>query len=178
MKKSNLQRILFWAICCDLGLFSKRLAAPIANFITDALHIPGGVGTSFSLMFVVLAATLMPGGFSATIMSAVQSVLAVILGMVGSMGALSPIGYLLPGIMIDLVLEYSAFLNIGQREQIVFANSVGAVCAGLTANIIVFHLHGIVLAVYLSVAASSGIFCGLLGSKLIPVLQPIINKKT
>lgn len=50
MKQIPLKKYIFMAICCDLGLFSKRLIAPVANIITDALHIPGGIGTSFSLI--------------------------------------------------------------------------------------------------------------------------------
>ena len=42
MKHLRLRQIIFLALCCDLGLFSKRLIAPFANVITDALHIPGG----------------------------------------------------------------------------------------------------------------------------------------
>lgn len=60
MNKDKLRRLIIMALCCDLGLFSKRLIAPAANVITDALHIPGGIGTAFSLMFIVVAAGLMP----------------------------------------------------------------------------------------------------------------------
>ena len=45
--------LIFLALCCDLGLFAKRIIAPAANLLTDSLHIPGGIGTSFSLMFLV-----------------------------------------------------------------------------------------------------------------------------
>ena len=58
MKRYSLRTVLFLALCCDLGLFSKRLISPAANLVTDSLHIPGGVGTSFSLMFLVIAAML------------------------------------------------------------------------------------------------------------------------
>lgn len=60
MNKDNLKRLIVMALCCDLGLFSKRLIAPAANVLTDALHIPGGIGTAFSLMFLIVAVGLMP----------------------------------------------------------------------------------------------------------------------
>jgi len=57
-KHMDLRHLLFLAICCDLGLFSKRLISPLANIVTDFLHIPGCISTSFSLMFLVSASFL------------------------------------------------------------------------------------------------------------------------
>ena len=94
MKRFSLRNLLFLTLCCDLGLFSKRLIAPAANILTDFLRIPGGIGTSFSLMFLVVAAELVPIFGCATLMSVIQSMIALSLGMVGSMGILSPIGYI------------------------------------------------------------------------------------
>ena len=71
MKRTRLRRMIFLALCCDLGLFSKRLIAPFANLLTDYLHIPGGIGTSFSLMFLVVAAELVPQPGCAALMGAV-----------------------------------------------------------------------------------------------------------
>ena len=87
MKRFSLRNLLFLTLCCDLGLFSKRLIAPAANILTDFLRIPGGIGTSFSLMFLVVAAELVPIFGCATLMSIIQSMIALSLGMVGSMGA-------------------------------------------------------------------------------------------
>ena len=107
MKHLSLRNLLFLTLCCDLGLFSKRLIAPAANILTDFLRIPGGIGTSFSLMFLVVAAELVPIFGCATLMSVIQSMIALSLGMVGSMGILSPIGYIVPGIVIDLIRQYA-----------------------------------------------------------------------
>lgn len=46
MKHRKLQRLILLALCCDPGLFTKRLIAPAANILTDSLHISGGTGTS------------------------------------------------------------------------------------------------------------------------------------
>ncbi len=112
MENVKLRRLIFFALCCDLGLISKRLIAPVSNLITDSLHIPGGIGTSFSLMFLVLAAALLPRFGCGMLMGAVQSLLALALGMTGSMGALSPIGYIVPGLTVDIVLFLSGKLKI------------------------------------------------------------------
>ena len=71
MKKADLRSLIFMALCCDLGLFAKKLISPAANFITEFLHIPGGIATSFSLLFLVIATALMPFPFCATIMGIV-----------------------------------------------------------------------------------------------------------
>ena len=175
MKKTDLRSLIFMALCCDLGLFAKKLISPAANFITEFLHIPGGIATSFSLMFLVIAAALMPFPLCATVMGVVQSLLALCFGMTGSMGALAPIGYILPGIVIDLVFFLAEKLS-GRRENgIQIASVLASVTACLTANFIVFNLRGIVLFVYTIVAATSGSVCGLLGEKLVERLHPVIG---
>ena len=182
MKRYDLRTLILLALCCDLGLFAKRIIAPVANVFTDALHIPGGIGTSFSLMFLVIAAMLVERFGCAAFMGAVQSGLALGLGMTGSMGALAPIGYIMPGIAIDVILYLTRNMRILASERMVLANAVAATCAALSANFIVFHLHGVVLLLYLCVSATSGAVCGLLGERLFRRLKPVIrresNKKT
>lgn len=175
MKKLNLRTIVFLSLCCDFGLFAKKLISPAANVITDSLHILGGIGTSFSLMFLVVAAILVPFFGCGTVMAAVQSMLALTFGMVGSMGALSPIGYIVPGFGIDLILLLTSKTPLRQTDRIVLANTVAAVLASLTANLIVFQLQGLVLLLYASVAAASGAICGLLGGQLVQWLKPVIE---
>lgn len=173
MKKLRLNELLFLSLCCDFGLISKRLIAPLTNVITDALHIPGGVGTSFSLMFLVIAVVLFPKRHCGMVMGFVQSVLAFALGQVGSMGLLAPIGYIVPGIVIDLVLSGLEKTRLEQTERMMFANAAAAVAACLTANLIVFHLHGLALVLYVCVALTTGTFCGWLGSSVVQRLAGI-----
>jgi len=166
---------MFLALCCDLGLFSKRLISPAANLITDSLHIPGGIGTSFSLMFLVIAVTLVPRPGCATIMGAVQSALALGLGMVGSMGALSPLGYILPGVLIDLLSWAVKKGRLPLESRMMLLNSAAGACAALTANWIVFRLRGVALLLYICVAATSGALCGLLGAQIAGRLSPVLG---
>lgn len=177
MRRSRLRRLIFMALCCDLGLFSKRLIAPAANAITDFLHIPGGIGTAFSLMFLVIAVALMPRFGSGIIMSVIQSAIALAMGMVGSMGVLSPIGYIVPGLVIDCVFLITKRSNLKLEHKMLIANGLAGLSASLAANIIVFRLWGIVLLLYLSVACTCGAICGLLGGKIANRLIPIIGKE-
>lgn len=177
MKHLKLKHLIFMALCCDLGLFAKKLILPAANLITDALHIPGGIGTSFSLVFLIVAAFLTPVRGSGVIMGSVQSVIAFSFGMVGSMGALAPISYVAPGIVIDLVCQCGKRLGLNTGEAIVIASVLSSMSASLTANLIVFHLRGLILLLYVSVAGTSGAICGMLASSLVTRLKPIIGEK-
>lgn len=175
MKPNRLRTLIFLALCCDLGLFSKRIIGPAANLITDALHIPGGVGTSLSLMFLVIAAATVGRFGCAAAMGTVQSVLALAFGMVGSMGALSPIGYIVPGLAIDVILAALRRTPLSRRDAIVLANAAAAPCAAMAANLIVFRLHGTVLLLYLCVAALSGAVFGLAGAEIVRRLAPVLG---
>ena len=176
MNRLRLKRLIFMALCCDMGIFAKKLIVPAANILTDFLHIPGGVGTGFSLMFIVIAAAFVPRFGAATLMGAVQSVIAVCMGTVGSMGALAPIGYILPAFAVDCVLFFARKLKRERSEAIVIANAVASVAACICANMIVFRLHGVVLLLYVSVAITSGAVCGVLAGSVAEKLDPIFGK--
>ena len=175
-RRSRLTRLIFMALCCDLGLFTKRLISPAANIITDSLHIPGGIATAFSLMFLVIAVALMPKFGMGTLMGTVQSGIALALGMVGSMGALSPIGYILPGLIIDCVFLVTPRLRLREDQQILIANALAGMTASLAANLVVFRLRGVVLLLYLAVATTSGAICGLLGGIITKKLKLALGK--
>lgn len=176
MKHSKIRHLIFMALCCDLGMITKQLISPISNIITDFLHIPGGISTSFSLMFIVVAAALTTKFGSGVLMGAAQSMIALAMGRTGSMGALSPIGYVIPGLVIDCVMYLAKKIKIGDKMSALIANMLASAAASLTANLIVFRLNGMVLLLYLSVACTSGAICGVLGDKLIDRLRPIINE--
>lgn len=175
MKHSKIQHLIFMALCCDLGMISKQLISPISNIVTDFLHIPGGISTSFSLMFLVVAATLTPKFGSGVLMGTAQSMIALAMGRTGSMGVLSPIGYIVPGLVIDCVMYLARKIKIGDKMSALIANMLASAAASLTANLIVFRLNGVVLLLYLSVACTSGAICGVLGGSLIGRLKSIIQ---
>ncbi|WP_026666234.1 hypothetical protein [Butyrivibrio sp. FC2001] len=174
MKNAKLRVYIFMALCCDLGLFAKRLISPAANIITEFLHIPGGIATSFSIMFLIIAAAVIPLAGCATLMAIVQSVLALCFGMTGSMGLLSPIGYILPGLTIDMVLFITRKVSKDMSLGIMLSSIAASITACLTANFIVFRLTGIVLLLYICVSATSGSVSGLLAVELVKRLKPII----
>lgn len=173
MKKINVRDLILLAFFADIGFVSKRLIAPFANVLTDFLRVPGGIGTAFSLMFLVIGACMIRRKGSATVMSLVQCILAMSLGMTGAMGMMSPIGYILPGIVIDLVIALSERYNTDLLISMTSANAAGSVMAALTANFIVFRLRGAVLALYLLIALISGGACGLLSAVIYKRIRPL-----
>lgn len=173
MRYSKLTKMNFMALCCVLGLFSKKLVNPFANIITESLHIPGGVSTGFSIMFLVIGTELVQMPKCGTLMATVQGLLALALGRVGSMGILMPLGYIVTGIAIDLIYYLQKFINFSSVERMVFANALAAIFASLTANVLVFQLSGSVLWLYLCVSAMSGTCFGFLGSVIAKRLSVI-----
>ncbi len=150
--------MIFMALCCDCGLIAKKLISPFADLITESLHIPGGIATGVSLMFIIVPAASFRIFGCATLMSVIQSVLALSFGMVGSMGALAPIGYIIPGIVIDICLY---FFRTHPSSGILTASIAASSFAALTANILVFRLYGLALCVYVCVAATTGAVCSM-----------------
>ncbi|MBQ8014386.1 MAG: hypothetical protein IJ257_08380 [Treponema sp.] len=160
-------KALILLLCCFAGIFVKRAINPLANVITDALHIPGGISTSASLMFLVIGAGVTNCRFGAIVMATMQGSCALMTGMTGSMGILLPIAYLLPGFAIDAVMLLPLQGQWGKRLKAFLANIAASLTAALFADIAVFHLPAIVLLVYLCVAAFSGAICGCLAASVI-----------
>ncbi len=164
MKNINIKDLILLAFFADIGFVSKRVIAPFANVFTDFLRVPGGIGTAFSLMFIVIGTYLIQRKGSATVMSLVQCILAMSLGMTGAMGMLSVIGYIMPGIIIDIMIILCLGCHTSMPLSMILANAAGSVAAALTANFIVFRLRGAVLALYLLIGLISGGICGLLAT--------------
>jgi hypothetical protein len=173
LKRISLKNLIFMAVCCDLGIIAKKLIAPAANLVTDNLHIPGGIGTAFSLLFLVTAAFIVKRFGAGMLMGLVQSGIAFLLGSAGSMGALAPLGYLIPGLVIDLCVLLLGRTGMSEDVRIVMCCALASVASSITANVIVFGLVGSVLALYCCTACISGIVCGFIAAFLCKRLRPV-----
>jgi hypothetical protein len=173
MKNNQVRDLILLAFFADIGFVSKRLIAPFANVLTDFLRVPGGIGTAFSLMFLTIGACMIRRKGSASLMALVQCILAMSLGMTGAMGMMSPIGYIMPGIAIDIIVAVYLRYNVVLPAAMTAANAAGSLTAALTANFIVFRLHGAVLALYLLIALISGGLCGLMASFIFRRIRPL-----
>ncbi len=184
MKKSKLVMLNFMALCCILGIFCKKLMNPFANIITETLHIPGGISTGFSIMFLVVATEIVRSQcdvkkepmfyWCGTLMSTVQGLVSLALGRVGSMGILIPLAFMASGVGIDIIYAIQEKIKCNVAERMVPANALAAVMASLAANFIVFHLRGPVVWLYLGVSAVSGSLFGCLGAVVANRLKRVI----
>lgn len=183
MKNSKLLKLNFMALCVVLGIVSKKMMNPFANLITETLHIPGGISTGFSIMFLVIATEILqtPGYDSESgwqdkcglFMGTVQGFVNLSLGRVGSMGILMPIGFMATGAAIDLIYALGKHVHFSRMERMMIANSFAALMASVTANLIVFHLKGPVLVLYFGVSAVSGMIYGFLAQAVVIRIRPV-----
>lgn len=91
------------------------------------------------------------------------------------MGALAPIGYIVPGIVMDVVWLVSRKVGLPRPAALVLMNMSASVSASFTANCLVFRLQGVVLLLYLAVAALSGMVCGLLAGWVVKRLETALS---
>ena len=159
-----LRHLTFLAICIALSLVTKRLISPVTNLLTDLIRIPGGgAATAFSLMFLLVGTGGLNWRWATTAAAFVQSLIALSLGMSSYQGLFAVLTYSLPGLVIDLFR-----MLCPRRDKAYFslacasANASGA----LLTNILVFRLEGIAFLLWMLVAASVGLFGGLLGELL------------
>ena len=172
--------LLIMVVFCFAGVLCKKLINPVANAITGALHIPGGISTAVALMFLVIAASLTKRKWSASAMGMMQAAMALAMGSMGSMGLLRPLAYLIPGIVIDLVMLIPEGKSGGlftSRAKAFFANILSSVSAALFADFVVFHLPTKPLMAYLCVAALSGAVCGFVAGAVVAPIKDADEKR-
>ena len=169
----SVSKLIFMALCCDIGMITKKIISPGANIITEMLHIPGGIATGFSIMFILIAAYMCKINGSATVMCIVQSILALAMGTTGSMGIFAIVGYVVPGIVIDICILIFQNTEINIYEQIMIINALAGISAAICANLLTFRLWGPPLWLYLAVALTTGIISALPGAAIIKRLENV-----
>ena len=173
MKKATLRDLAFLAICVALSLVVKRIISPVTNGLTDFFRIPGGsTAAGFSLAFLIIGKRIAPFPFAATVMSLVQALLALALGFSGYQGALAIFSYVAPGLIIDVL----ALVLKNQHPMFCFAAGIlSSVTSAVISNLLVFHLAGISLLLWLLLAALSGALGGLVAQLVSARLQKAIG---
>ena len=169
--------LLIMVVLCFAGVICKKLINPFANPITDALHVPGGISTSVSLMFLVIAAAITKRKWCASAMGLMQAAGALAMGSIGAMGFLLPVAYIVPGAVIDIVMLVGEKLKLSVSLKAFFANILGAVSAALFADIVVYHLPVKPLVVYICLASLTGAICGALAGVIAGPFNRRSNRK-
>lgn len=174
MKKATLRDLAFLAICVALSLVVKRIISPVTNGLTDFFRIPGGsTAAGFSLAFLIIGKRIAPFPFAATVMSLVQALLALALGFSGYQGALAIFSYVAPGLLID---GLSLILKQQHPLFCFVAGILSCIVSAVISNLLVFHLAGISLLLWLLLAALSGTLGGLLARLVSSRLQKAVGR--
>jgi len=175
MKRLSVRQLTMLTFCLLLGLVAKRIVSPLLNVLTDFFRIPGGsAAVGFSLAFLVIGRELVPVFGAATAMGFIQSLLAIALGMSGYQGVLAVFSYTLPGLIIDV----TALLMKGRGlPYFLCASILGCLSSSVLSNILIFHLSGIALALWLLMAACSGVVGGWCAYLLFGKVEKIIKMK-
>ena len=158
MNRLSARQLTLMAFCLLLGLLTKRIISPVTNVLTDFFRIPGGsASVGFSIAFLVIGREAVPFFGSATLMGLIQGLLALAMGMSGYQGPLAVFTYTLPGLIIDcsaLVMKNRGF------PYFLCASVLSCIGSALLSNILVFHLTGAAQALWLLLAACSGLIGG------------------
>lgn len=170
--KITTQQLLILTFCMVAGFVAKRVVMPFTVILTDFVRIPGGsLATGFALAFLVIGVSLVPVRGAGTLMGFVQGAMALFLGMSGYQGALALVTYTLPGLVIDLCAAV-----MKERDVLYFMLTCvlsNTACA-LFSNVLVFHLHGLSLLLWVLMGALSGIAGGLAAGLLYRRLSGIV----
>ena len=175
MKRISTRDLVFMAVCLTLGLVVKRIVSPLTNALTDFFRIPGGsAAAGFSLAFLVIGKQMTRVFFAGTMMGFVQSLLALALGFSGYQGIFAVISYTLPGLVIDL----TSLCMKKQGELYCFtACALACVAGAAVSNLLVFHLRGLSLVLWLLLAALSGAVGGACADPVSRRLHPILKEE-
>lgn len=159
-----LRHLTFLAICIALSLVTKRVISPVTNLLTDLIRIPGGgAATAFSLMFLLVGTSGLHWRWATTAAAFVQSLIALSLGMSSYQGLFAVLTYSLPGLVIDL---FRMFFPLRDKTYFSLACAAANTAGAFLTNLLVFQLEGIAFLLWMLVAASVGLFGGLLGELL------------
>ncbi|HZX47217.1 MAG TPA: ECF transporter S component [Clostridia bacterium] len=155
------------AMMASLGVAIKPVVVPLAHIITGPLYIPGGViAGGFYMMWIVLGAGLVGKPGTATLISSVQAIMVISIGVLGTHGIMSLMTYILPGLAVDLVLLVSR--HRGCCLGCCFVSGIAANIAGtFLVNLVFFRLPLVPLILSLSSAALSGGLGGIIAYSVI-----------
>lgn len=159
------------ALMATLGIATKPFIVPLVHIITGPLYIPGGaVAGGLYMMWIVLGAGLIGKVGVATLISLVQAIIVVSLGIYGNHGIMSFLTYTIPGLAVDLYLLIFGKGKFGFGNLFIsgiLANTSGTALV----NLIFFRLPMIPLILTLSSAALSGGIGGIIAHFIIKKLK-------
>ena len=171
VNKFSIFEIIVIALMATLGIAIKPVIVPLAHIITGPLFIPGGaIAGGLYMMWIVLGMGLIGKVGVATLISLVQSIMVVSLGIYGTHGIVSFFTYIIPGLVVDLYL-----LLIKRREFNPGNHFIAGILANISGtflvNLVFFRLPLIPLVLTLTSASLSGGIGGLIAYNIIKGLK-------
>ncbi len=171
LRRFSLFQLIILALVAALGVASKPVVVPLAHMITGPLMIPGGVlAGGFYMLWIVLGAGLVDRRGAGTLISLVQAILIVALGLYGTHGIVSFLTYLAPGLAVDLVFLPGGRWR-GSSLAFFTAGMMANICGSYLVNLVFFRLPWIPLLLSLSTAALSGGLGGLIAYAMVHKLR-------
>jgi hypothetical protein len=158
--------LLLISLFSALGLAIKPIVTPLVHLISVPLMIPGGsLAGGFYMMWLAMAATLIPRFGSAFLVGIVQALAILVLGIMGSHGIVSIISYSLPGLLIDICALFIRHRSTlwAQIMFVIIANLTGTIVV----TIMIMRLSLIPAMIALTSATISGCIGGFLSYLLI-----------
>ncbi|MCF6463228.1 ECF transporter S component [Clostridium sp. Cult1] len=162
VNKFSVFEIIVIALMATLGIATKPVIVPLAHIITGPLYIPGGaIAGGLYMMWIVLGMGLIRKIGVATLISIVQAIMVVSLGIYGTHGIISFLTYIIPGLIVDsymLMVKSKIF----QKGDFFIAGILANVSGTFLVNVIFFRLPLIPLVLTLATASLSGGIGGLI----------------
>ena len=162
VNKFSVFEIIVIALMATLGIATKPVIVPLAHIITGPLYIPGGaIAGGLYMMWIVLGIGLIRKIGVATLISIVQAIMVVSLGIYGTHGIVSFLTYIIPGLIVDLHMLIVKS-KIFQKGNFFIAGILANVSGTFLVNVIFFRLPLIPLVLTLATASLSGGIGGLI----------------
>lgn len=171
VKKFSIFEIIVIALIGALGIATKPVIVPLAHIITGPLYIPGGaVAGGLYMMWIVLGLGLVGKVGTATLISIVQAIMVVSLGIYGTHGIVSFFTYIIPGLVVDLYVLFTRRKELQAGDYF-----IGGILANISGtflvNLVFFRLPLIPLVLTLASASLSGGIGGLIAYGIIKNLK-------
>jgi len=166
LKGFSIFHLIIIALMAGLGVATKPIVVPLAHMITGPLYIPGGViAGGFYMLWLVLGAGIIKKRGAATLISTVQAIMMVSLGIYGTHGIVSFFTYIIPGLAMDTL--YLFFKDPAKLVPCFLAGIVANLSGTFLVNIVFFRLPIIPLILALSSASLSGGIGGIIAYSII-----------
>lgn len=168
----SLRNQILLAFFAIFGISLKPFISPIANIITDPLHVMGGsTSGGIYMMILVLARRIIGYKYSATYVGFIQGVLSIFLGISSFHGVLAIIIYTVPGIMIDYIFT----LSINEETKSIAGCIIANISGSLITNALFFQVPFLSFSLMIMLGISSAYGGGMLSNHIYARIKKAIR---